>query len=399
MFDGLSPDGNAQPREWAGTGVIVSRDGYILTNEHVIDSATQIKVVLANKKRYTAEIVGVDPNTDLAVLKIDAEDLTAAQLGDSDALEVGDWVVAIGSPFGLAQTVTAGIVSAKGRVLSGNKFKYEDYIQTDAAINRGNSGGPLVNLDGKVIGINTAIAAGNNGNWMGIGFAIPSSLAESVMESIIEHGKVVRGWLGVMIQPLNEGLADSFGYDHDEGVLIAHVEPGSPADDGGLLDGDIIMEFEGMPATDVDSFRYIVARNKPGNKIKIKVYRKGREKTVVVKLGTLEEREEAEARGGRVEKVDESDVDFGVTVESLTPELARRTDLNVDHGVLITRVERGSIAWDAGLRRGQVIIKVENEPVTTAEEFTETFEKFDLARGVRMQILSRNGRGYVFIKE
>ena len=255
--------------------MIVTSDGFILTNNHVVRGADEVTVTLMDNRDFRAKIVGTDAKTDLAVLKIEAKDLTPARIGNSDNMKVGEWVLAVGCPFGLEQTVTAGIISARGRVMGIIEGGYEDFLQTDAAINPGNSGGPLVNLQGEVIGINSAIESRNGGN-MGIGFAIPTNLARSVMDALIKDGKVVRGWLGASIQPLDEGLAESFGYKSNQGVLIGSVLPNSPAEKAGLKDGDIVSELNGRQVDTVTQLRNGIAALAPKSKADLMVHRNGK---------------------------------------------------------------------------------------------------------------------------
>ncbi len=269
-----------------GTGVVVSEDGYILTNNHVVRAADEVNVTLSDSRTLSAKVVGTDQKTDLAVLKIDTSGLSFATLGDSDAIDVGEWALAIGSPFGLAQTVTAGIISAKGRSNVGIT-DYEDFLQTDAAINPGNSGGPLVNLDGQVIGINTAIAS-RSGGYMGIGFAIPSNLARPVMQSIIKDGHVERGWLGAAIQDLTKELADSLQLDSRDGVLVGNVIAGSPADEAGLQPGDIVLKFAGNIMRTANQLRNAVAATAPDTNTELAVLRDGQTETFKVVIGQHE---------------------------------------------------------------------------------------------------------------
>jgi len=267
-----------------GSGVIVSSDGYILTNYHVVRQADELKVLLSSGKRQTAKLVGADAATDLAVLKVDAQDLVPAPLGDSEKLKVGDWALAVGSPMGLDKTVTAGIISATGRANVGIA-DYEDFIQTDAAINPGNSGGPLVNLRGEVIGINTAIASRSGGN-IGIGFAIPSNMAKKVQQAIVEEGSVTRGRLGVLVQGLTEELANQLGYDSTQGVVVSQVASGSPASDAGLKPGDIILTYNGKKVTGPAQIRNVVAGTAPGTEVELEIFRDGSRQTLTVTIGS-----------------------------------------------------------------------------------------------------------------
>ena len=336
FFERFGPPGGGEDgfvQQGLGTGIIVSKDGYILTNNHVVEGADAVTVILHDERRYEAEIVGTDPKTDVAVLQIDAGPLKAAKLGNSDNLSVGGWVIAVGSPFGLRSTITAGIVSATGRSSVGIA-DYEDFIQTDAAINPGNSGGPLVNLRGEVVGINTAISTRSGGS-MGVGFAIPVNMARSVMKSLIEDGRVVRGFLGVIIQNLNENLANSFEYDGTDGALVARVQDGSPADQAGLREGDIIMEIDGQSVEDVDELRFAVAETKPGTKSDLVIFRDGERQTVTVEIGELDAEQQTASR----ESGDRS-LDLGMQYRTLSPEIAQRLGYDeAIEGVVITGVE------------------------------------------------------------
>ncbi|MDM7915861.1 MAG: Do family serine endopeptidase, partial [Candidatus Eisenbacteria bacterium] len=284
------------PQTGSGSGVIISPDGYVLTNNHVVREADQIRVTLEDGRTFDAEMVGTDPKSDVAVIRIKADDLVPARLGNSDELEVGEWVLAVGNPFQLSSTVTAGIVSAVGRSNIG-LADYEDFIQTDAAINPGNSGGALVNLDGEVVGINTAIATRSGANE-GVGFAIPINMASRIKDSLIHEGKVVRGWLGVNIQNLNESTAEIFGLDRPQGALVSQVVPGSPAADAGLRVRDVITEIDGRPVKDVEDLQLQVVDRAPGTRVKLTVQREGRDRTVEVKLGELEAESVPDSRGG-----------------------------------------------------------------------------------------------------
>jgi len=377
-------------REGMGSGVVVSRDGYILTNYHVVRDADEVLVKLIDKRELSAKVVGGDAKTDVAVLKIDANDLTPAPLGDSDQVEVGDWVVAIGNPFGLEQTVTVGVVSAKGRANVGIA-EYEDFIQTDAAINPGNSGGPLVNLRGEVIGINTAIAT-RTGSYAGIGFAIPINMAKAVMDSIIKKGKVERGWLGVIIQDLTKDLADSFGYDGTDGVLVSDVDPDGPAAKAGIRSGDIIVEYNGRKIKNKEQLTASVTSTAPGTEVTLRVFRKGRYLSVRVKLGERKAGLRL-AFGGHVAE------ELGLTVRNLTPDLASRLGYDEsEHGVVVVEVEPGSLAYRAGIRPGDLIVSIEGERINNVKEFGTALQKHDLSKGVRMLVKSGGFRRYVFLR-
>jgi len=313
-----------------GSGFTISPDGYILTNNHVVGEADRITVKTVDGKELTAKLVGTDPQTDVAVIKVEAEDLPVLPLGDSDSVEVGEWVIAVGNPFGLAHTVTVGVVSAKGRSAVGI-VDYEDFIQTDAAINPGNSGGPLINLAGEAIGINTAIFS-RSGGYMGIGFAIPINMAKKIYTQLVEKGKIDRGFLGIMIQDLNADLAGSFGIEDTDGILVAEVQKGSPAEKGGLRVGDVIVELDGEPVKNVGPFRNKIALTAPGTKVKLAVLREGRRTPLTVRLGELDQTVQAGGRG------EAGPADLGFSVQDLTPELATRFGYAGESGVLINEV-------------------------------------------------------------
>jgi serine protease Do len=380
-------------QEGLGTGVIVSSDGYVVTNNHVIRGADEVKVTLSDERTLDAKVVGTDAKTDLAVLKVNADGLVPAPFGDSDAAEVGEWVLAIGSPFGLDQTVTAGIISAKGRQMA--IADYEDFIQTDAAINPGNSGGPLVNLKGQVIGINTAIAS-RTGGYMGVGFSIPSKMVTAVKDAIVEHGRVQRGRLGAYIQDLSEDLARSFGYDSTKGVLVGDVISDSPADKAGLTNGDIVVEFNGQRVENANQLRMAVAATAPGTPAELVIFRNGR--TQKMKIVTDELTDEP-VRMSRSEE-DESSVNLGLTVQSLTPELAAQLGYDRNQqGVVITDVEPGTDAARKGLRARDVIVDVNGKAIRDLRDFQQALEKTDPQQGIRLQVLREGARRYVFLKD
>lgn len=354
-----------QVQRGLGSGVIVNSNGYILTNHHVIDGADDINVVI-DKKEYSARKVGSDSKTDIAVIKVDVDNLTAVRFGDSDALEVGEWVLAIGSPFAefLEKTVTAGIVSAKGRrglAIGRNSIQYQDFIQTDAAINPGNSGGALVNLKGELIGINTAIVGQAN---VGIGFAIPINLAKGIMDQLVETGKVVRGWLGVWINPVNENLAKAFGLDKPGGALVASVEKGSPADKAGIQEEDIILEFNGVRVENQEHLTNLVAAERPGKEVKLKVFRN--RKVIEIKASLKERVEEEIAEAGSARS---GEVTLGLTVQDLTPDLARRLRLQETEGVVVVNVERASPADRENIRAGDLIRSINRKDVRNVREY------------------------------
>ena len=365
--DFFGPDaGETPPREFQqqgiGSGFVISRDGYLLTNHHVIDEADQIKVKLANGKEYEAKVVGQDPKTDLALLKIEkVSDLSPLPLGNSDALKVGSWVVAIGSPFGLEQTVTAGIVSAKGRVIGSGP--YDNFIQTDASINPGNSGGPLINLNGEVVGINTAIVA----SGQGIGFAIPINMAKEIVPQLKEKGHVTRGWLGVTIQPVTPELATSFGLKDQKGALVSQVVHGGPAEKAGIEQGDVIIEFDGKEITTSNDLPRNVASTPVGKAVTVKVVRSGKVLDRQVRIGELAEKD--------VQARIPTRAPLGMTVQNLTPEVARGLGLKGETGVVVSNVVPGSPAARAGIRPGDVIRQVNQKPVKDVEDFTDKIDK------------------------
>lgn len=378
-------------RRGVGTGVIVSRDGYIVTNNHVVRDASSITVTLSDNRSFDAKIVGTDEKTDLAVLKINASDLYPADLGDSDSLSVGEWVLAVGNPFGLTHTVTAGIISATGRANVGIA-DYEDFIQTDAAINPGNSGGPLVSLDGKVIGINTAIAT-RTGTYEGIGFAIPSNMVRQVVDAIVKEGKVVRGWLGVAIQNLTDDLAASFRFEGREGVLVGDVTPGGPAERAGVRPEDIIVRYNGRKVSDVNQLRNLVAATRPGEKVELEVFRDGRGQTLRVEVGELASGQAMAANVGAEPS------DLGLTVETLTPQVAEALNLRrAERGALVTHVQPESPAERCGLARGDVIIAVGDEPIEDAGELRKALSEADLNAGVRLRVLTDGMQRFVILK-
>jgi serine protease Do len=383
--EGLRPQG-------LGTGVVVSADGYVVTNNHVVRGADEVNVTLWDKRQVKAEVVGTDAKTDLAVLKIEASGLVPAPLGDSDRAEVGEWVLAIGSPFGLDQTVTAGIISAKGRQM--DITDYEDFIQTDAAINPGNSGGPLVNLRGEVIGINTAIAS-RTGGYMGVGFSIPSRMVRMVKDAIVQHGRVQRGRMGALIQDLNEDLARSFGYDSTQGVLVGDVIEDSPAARAGLKAGDIVLRYNGQPVASANQLRNSVAATPPNTRAEVLIFRNGKQMTLTITVGELEDEPVAveSPEGG------DSSVNLGMTVQTLTPELARQLgyDRN-ERGVVVTDVEGASMAARAGIQQRDVIVDVNGKAVQNVRDFREALENADIANGVRLQVKRDGVRRFVFLR-
>ncbi|MEZ5356837.1 MAG: DegQ family serine endoprotease [Bryobacteraceae bacterium] len=365
FFGDLPAQRPGSQREHAmGSGVIVSADGYVLTNNHVIDEAAQITVTLGDKREFKAKLVGADPRSDLAVLKVEAENLPTLTFADSSKVRIGDYALAIGDPFGIGRTVTLGIVSATGRGNLGIE-DYEDFIQTDAAINPGNSGGALVNSQGDLIGINTAIISPNGGGNNGVGFAIPSNMARSVMNELVAHGKVTRARLGVMLQPLTPALAKAFGLEGPNGALVGEVEPGSPAAKAGLKSGDVIVKFNGEPIADSNQLKLKVGMLKPGGEADVVAMRNGSEHTFTVTLGEM-----SMTAGPVGEKGKSSSALAGVSVDALTQAVRRQLELNTGtQGVVVTAVDPASNAAEAGLRRGDVIVSVGHTPVGSLDDF------------------------------
>ncbi|NOZ63958.1 MAG: DegQ family serine endoprotease [Caldiserica bacterium] len=368
-----------------GSGVIVSSDGVILTNNHVVGDADKIRVTLYDGREFKAEVKGKDPKTDLAVIKIKGRNLPYAKLGDSDKIKVGEIVLAIGNPFGLKSTVTQGIISAKGRSDVGIAT-YENFIQTDAAINPGNSGGPLVNLKGEVIGINTAIFT-RSGGYMGVGFAIPINMAKSVMKQLLEKGRVIRGWLGVVIQPLTEELAESFGIKGKKGVLIGDVMKGSPAAKAGLKRGDIIIKFAGKKVDTPSALQEKVAGTAPGTRVKIDILRRGKPLTLTAKIAEMP-KEKAEAKEKKAEE------ELGMRVGELTPELASKLGYEGEKGVLILEVFPGSIAEIAGLTRGDLIKEINDKKIESLNDYHKIISKL-LKSKAPIRLLVKRGE-YTF---
>jgi serine protease Do len=374
-----------------GSGVVVTEDGYILTNNHVVAEAEEIVVTFTEKEQYDAKIIGRDPKTDIALIKIEvSKPIPAARLGDSDALRVGDWVVAIGNPFGLGSTVTAGIVSAKGRIIGAGP--YDDFIQTDASINPGNSGGPLFNLDGEVVGINTAIFTQTGGN-IGIGFAIPINMAKSVMSQLKEKGKVTRGWLGVTIQNVTSEIKEKFELTKAEGALVAEVAEDSPAEKAGLQRGDVIISFDDKTVPEMSALPPMVAQTPVGKEVEIVAIRKGKEKRFTVVIAEL--KEEAQAGAPSAPETEEA---FGFSVQELTPELAEALSLQGEKGVVVSSVQRGSSADEAGLERGDLIQEIENEAVENMDDYKRIMEKAASKKQILMVVQHLGHTRYVVLK-
>ncbi len=380
-----NPDGNREQASM-GSGFIVSEDGYILTNNHVIDGADEILVRLNDRRELEATLIGSDPSTDLAVLKVEAENLPTVKLGDSDALEVGEWVVAIGSPFGFDYSVTAGIVSALGRSLPNEN--YVPFIQTDVAINPGNSGGPLFNLDGKVVGINSQIYT-RSGGFMGVSFAIPINVAMNVAEQLKTTGRVDRGWLGVVIQEVSKPLAESFGLDKAEGALIVQVIDGSPAESAGLQSGDIITSVNGKRISLSSDLPHQIGRLSAGDKAELRIIRSGKAKTIKVKIGSLPD---AGAQASAVPQKQEKTSDrTGMVVQELTD----RQRQQYGNGVLVAEVENGSAAARSGIIPGDIISQMGGETIRSISDFNNAVKDLPENRSVAVRIVRRGQASFI----
>ncbi len=383
--------GDSPEREFKGKGLgsgfIISEDGYIITNNHVVERATDIKVILQNGDSYPAKIIGTDPKSDLAVLKIEPKTkLPAVRFGNSDRLEIGDWVLAIGNPFGLGHTVTSGIISAKGRSLG--LGSYDDFVQTDAAINPGNSGGPLFNFQGEVVGVNTAIIAGGQG----IGFAIPVNIAKNVVSQLRNGGKVVRGWIGVYVQPVTPEIAESLKLEEDDGALVADVTDGGPADKAGVQRGDIIIELNGNKIDEMPDLPKLVASYAPGTKTKMKVLRDGKEKVLNIKLGELPE------KGAQISNrvVDhEVEQNLGLVVQEITPQIQSKLGIEYSNGVVITDVRGNSMASKAGLLNGDVVLEINKKQIVNLDDYRKSVDSVKI--GQNLLFLVRRGSNTVYV--
>jgi len=385
-FFGESPP-KEFPQNSLGSGFIIDEQGYILTNNHVIEKADKIKVLLSDEEEFDAEVVGRDPKTDIALIKIEStKPLQPVTMGDSDKLQVGEWVIAIGNPFGLEHTVTAGIVSAKGRVIGSGP--YDDFIQTDASINPGNSGGPLINMRGEVVGINTAIIAGGQG----IGFATPINMAKQIVPQLKEKGEVTRGWLGVMIQKVTPELANQFGLETSEGALVAQVMEESPAKKAGIKREDVILEFDHQKIHKMSELPRIVANTPVGKRVEVKVIRQGREEKLTVVVGELKEEKVAMARGFATEK------ELGLTVQDLTPEIAKHLGLSEKAGVLVSEVKVGSPAHEAGIRRGDIIQEIDRQPIQDLEGYRGQMDKLKGKDDILMLIQREENTFFVVLE-
>lgn len=390
-----------RPKKWKerslGSGVIVSSDGYIITNYHVVEKADEIKVTLYDKQDYKGKIIGSDPKTDIALIKIFAKDLPAVKWGNSDNLQVGEFVLAFGNPYGFSHTVTMGIVSAVGRANVGIA-DYEDLIQTDAAINPGNSGGPLVNIKGELIGINTAIFS-KTGGYQGIGFAVPSNMAESVMKQLVKGGKVTRGWLGVTIQSITPDLAKEFGLKNGKGAVVNDILKGSPAEKAGLKRGDVILEVDGKTVNDAESLRNIVAQREIGSQITIKIIREGKPISLTAKVSELPMEMQETSIEKPEKEMDEENVFAGFTVIALSQEIAKQLGLSRDEkGVVIIKVEPDSPAEDAGLKKGDVIQEINKRTVTNLRDFNNIVSRIKEGGSILLFINRGERKFYAALK-
>ena len=377
-----------QKQRSGGSGVIVDKEGYILTNNHVVEGADKVKVRLNDGREFTATMKGQDPRTDLAVLHIKAKDLPAAILGDSDKLEVGEWAIAIGSPFGLEHTVTVGVISAKGRSGLGTGT-YEDFIQTDASINPGNSGGPLINIDGEVVGINAMIIQPGTG----IGFAIPINMAKQILNDLIKQGKVVRPWLGISVQDLTPEMMEYFKVKEKEGVLVSQVYPGTGAEKAGLASGDIIKSVDDKVIKNVNELVKEIQKKKVGQKVKLNIIRDGKAMTIEVTTASMPDKPE-------LAKEKEVEEKLGARVQELTPQLALRYRISViKRGVVVTGVEEGSLADEIGLEEGDVILEINRKKIETIKDFEKAVKDANIDKGILFHLHRKGSSFYLTYKK
>ncbi len=384
-FFGNQPQGKMKTHA-LGSGFVISKEGLIITNNHVVEKATEIKIKLQTGKEYDAQLVGRDPKTDLALIQVtpDNDFPNPAILGDSEALRVGDWVMAVGNPFGLGHTVTTGIISAKSRILGAGP--YDDFLQTDAAINPGNSGGPLFNMKGQVIGINTAIIA----QGQGIGFAIPVNMAKELLPQL-KTGKVIRGWLGIMIQDITPELAKSFGLKSAKGVLISDVVKGSPSEEAGLLRGDVMLRFDDKEIENAHKLSQMAAATPPNSRVKIDLFRNGKEQTILLKVGAMPEEEQ------KIVSPEEQS-DWGMMVQELTPQLAQQLGLESGTtGVVISDIKEGSPAAEAGLRSGDLITEVNRTAIKNLNDYQQALQKVKKGDNVLLLIKRAAGSFYTVL--
>ena len=377
-----------QKQRSGGSGVIVDKEGYILTNNHVVEGAEKIKIRLNDGREFTATVKGQDSRTDLAVLHIKAKDLPVATLGDSDKLEVGEWAIAIGSPFGLEHTVTVGVISAKGRSGLGTGT-YEDFIQTDASINPGNSGGPLTNIDGEVIGINAMIIQPGTG----IGFAIPVNMAKQILNDLIKQGKVVRPWLGISVQDLTPEMIEHFKVKEKEGVLVGQVYPGTGAEKGGLTSGDIIRSVDDKATKNVNELVKEIQKKKVGQKVKLNILRDGKEMTIEVVTTAMPDKPE-------MSQEKESEEKLGARVQELTPQLAARYRISgIKYGAVVLSVEEGSLAEEIGLQEGDVILEINRKKIETIKDFEKAVKDANLEKGILFHLHRKGSSFYLTFKK
>ena len=383
FFGGRGKGVQQVPTQGQASGFIVTPDGLILTNSHVVKDANEITVTLNDGREFPGKIVGQDPNTDIAVVKIDATDLPHITLGDSSKLQVGQWAIAIGNPLGLQASLTVGVISATGRN-NLDLARIEDFIQTDAAINRGNSGGPLLNINGDVIGMNTAIVTNMaTGGYMGIGFAIPSNLLKQVMDDLLTTGTVTRGFLGVALQQVDANLAKAFNLEKPEGALIADVTKDSPAEKAGLKQGDIVLKYNGNPVTNIAALRNAIALMKPGTSITLSLLRDGKPLDVSLGVGTFPS--DSEEEPAAIPEPDEINK-YGFAVGELTPDLAKSLGLKEEKGVIITKVDKTSPSGWAGLKKGTLILAINQQKITTLSEYSKALEAIEKGRPLLLLI-------------
>ena len=371
------------------SGFLISKDGYIITNSHVVNKATEIEVTLGDDRKFTAKLIGQDPSTDVALIKIDADNLPYLKLANSDHLKVGQWAIAIGSPLGLNASLTVGVISAKGR----NNLdiaRIEDFIQTDAAINRGNSGGPLLNLKGEVVGMNTAIVSNNGSGYMGIGFAIPSNILQNDIDQIMANGNVSRGFIGVVLQQVDTDLAQALGQEKAEGALVADVNKDSPAAKAGIKQGDIILKYNDTLVTNIGTLRNAIALMNPGTKVTLTVLGKDKsKKNLIVEVGTLPSTEKQAS-------VDKKENKLGIEVQELTPELARSLSYGDQKGVVISKVQPGTAAAWAGLKKGTLIISINQQPVTSLDQFNKLLEEHESNKPILLLVKQGEFTRFIF---
>ncbi len=393
FFGEPQPRNNQFRRRGGGSGFIVSKQGHIVTNHHVVKEADEVTVTLADDREFQAEVIGGDPRTDVGVIKIDASNLEPLKFGNSEDLKVGQWVLAMGNPVGFSQTLTTGVVSAKGRSTVGIT-DVEDFIQTDAAINPGNSGGPLIDLNGKVVGINTAIVS-HTGGYMGIGFAIPIDMAEKVYNQILKHGNVKHGYLGIVIRSLTKDLAQAFGINTTDGILISEVADNSPASKAGLKNGDVIVRFDGERVEEIGAFRNKVAFLKPGSTYDITVIRDRQRKTLSVVIGKYPETKTAISAK---EQKDQTFRQLAFTVQNLTPELAERLGYEVEKGVVVSQVKPRSDAFEAGIRPGLMIKEVNQQPVKNVNQFHNAIQQAPKGKPILLYVFDGEYSNYITLR-